>query len=149
MYPSAYPPSPQQPQAQVGHSRHGPPPPLPPRNIPVQPTFPADYARVPRFVPYEPVTEYVDNQVSRPLFPQARPHVHEPHARPLDSGQMPLYRRDDFTTPGRRDDPEPPYSPPSQLLTPRGCLPYGSPLSGGSYELRPPPPPQMYVSQAA
>ena len=148
MYPDGYPPSQQQPQPQVGHSRHhGPPPPLPPRNIPVQPTFPTDYTSVPRFVPYEPVTEYVDDQVNnhnRPLFPQAHPHV---HARPLDPGQIQPYRRDDFTTPGHRDDPEPPpYSPPRQLLTPRGGLPYGRPLSGG---FRPPPPPQMYVSQAA
>ena len=61
--------SPQQPQVQVRHSRYGPP--SPPRNIPVQLTFPTDYTSVPRFVP---VMEYVGNQVnnhSQPSFPQA------------------------------------------------------------------------------
>ena len=87
--PQVYPPIQQQRQGQVSHSRHGPPPglpPLPPRNIPVQPTFPTDYTSVPRSVPYEPVTEYVDNQVnnhSRPSFPQP----HRSSGRPEPQGQ--------------------------------------------------------------
>jgi hypothetical protein len=163
MYPNMFAPS-EQPQAQVGHSRHGPPqaqgpPPPPPRNMPVQPTFSSDYASIPRALvdPYQQGTGHVNNQVndqSRPAFLEAFPQAH-PHARASHT-QTPLYGGYDFANPGGQEPP--PYSPapaPSQSLTPRGLPPYGRPSSGGPYELvHPPvfgrpPPSQMYVSQTA
>jgi hypothetical protein len=159
MYPNASAPS-QQPQAQAGHSRYGPAPPVPPRNIPVQPTFPSDYASIPRALvdPYQQGMGYVNNQVndhSRPAFPEAFPQAH-PHARAPHAVQTPPHGGYGFANPGGQEPP--PYSPapaPSQSLTPRGLPPYGRPSSGGPYELvHPPvfgrpPPSQMYVSQTA
>lgn len=158
MYPNAYPPGQQQPQVQVGHSRHAQPRPLPPHNITVQLTFHSDYASFPRAsdsVPYQQYTGYVNNQVnnhSQPPFTQA-----DADARALDSGQMPTYCRDSFATPDRPGDPEPPpYSPPTNQSLISTDLPYDIPSSGESYKVfhppvfeRPPPPPQMYVSHAA
>jgi hypothetical protein len=162
MRPNVYAPS-QQPRAQVSHSKHGPGP-LPPRDIPVQPTLPSDYARIPRafVVPHQQGPGYVDTEVnshSRPpfRFPETVPQAHS-HARAPDSAQTPPYGRNSFANPGRPGHPEPPpYSlAPVQSLTPKlGLQPYGRPSSGGTYEvvnphvIERPHPPQMYVSQTA
>jgi hypothetical protein len=151
----------QQPQAQVAHSRHGPPQgplPPPPLNMPVQPPLPSGYASVPRaFVPHQQGAGYVNSQVnghSRPAFPEVFTQVH-PNARaPPHTTQTPPCGFANLGGPGGQEPP--PYSlePASQSLTPRGVQPYGRPSSGGSYELvHPPvfetPPPQTYVSQTA
>ncbi|KAN0138029.1 Caspase domain containing protein, partial [Lactarius tabidus] len=146
MYPNAFAPS-QQHQTRVGLLRRRPAPPIPPRNIPVQPTFPSDYASIPRafVVPYQQGTGYINTQVnthSHPAFPEAFPLAH-PHARAPHTAQTPPYGANGFANPGRPGVQEPPpYSPapvPSQSLTPRGPQPYGKSSSGRSYALALPP----------
>ncbi|KAN0130323.1 hypothetical protein V8E53_011869 [Lactarius tabidus] len=73
----------QLPQAQVGHSRHRPPPPAYPRSIPVQPTHPSAYASVSRSFDSVPYRHGTASPPVAQAFPQAFPQAH-PQAFPQD-----------------------------------------------------------------